>query len=304
MNKDKPLVSYIVLTYNQESYVEEALASALSQTYENIQFVFSDDASVDDTFRIINRVANSSERDVLVNKNDVNMGIASHINKCMDLAEGDIIVLAAGDDISLHNRVDKSVDYFVKNEDLVIVSFNDYQILNGEKLENQVYDLKSDVCVNLKDYVGFGFPFFSGASRAIKKNLFSVYGDLHDNCPTEDTPYILRALMMGQGLVSSDPGIYYRKHQNNLSSHKNLVRMNFGALRDQYIQDLGRAKEDGLVTDKDADLVKEWIYYSYSIRELLKEPRGGVKVLKSFRVFCASSLFRRKVAEKISGMFF
>ena len=46
---DKPLVSVIMSAYNHEDYVEEAIESVLSQTYDNIEFLVADDGSTDRT---------------------------------------------------------------------------------------------------------------------------------------------------------------------------------------------------------------------------------------------------------------
>ena len=51
-NKDTPLVSIIVITYNSSKYVLETLESAYNQTYQNIELIISDDCSTDDTVEV------------------------------------------------------------------------------------------------------------------------------------------------------------------------------------------------------------------------------------------------------------
>lgn len=50
------LASVLLLTYNQERYVKEALISLLEQDYEGLEIVISDDCSTDSTWLSINEV--------------------------------------------------------------------------------------------------------------------------------------------------------------------------------------------------------------------------------------------------------
>ena len=42
---ERPLISFVVLAYNQESFIREAIEGALTQTYSPLEIVFSDDCS-------------------------------------------------------------------------------------------------------------------------------------------------------------------------------------------------------------------------------------------------------------------
>ena len=103
----QPLVSVIVFCYNQEQYVSEALHSAFSQDYGNIEFVISDDASIDGTFAAIEKTvgANKAGRRISLNRNALNLGIAAHLDTLYRIASGELLVNAAGDDLSCPDRV-------------------------------------------------------------------------------------------------------------------------------------------------------------------------------------------------------
>ena len=55
----KPLISYCLITYNQEKYIKEAVLSALSQTYHPLEIIISDDCSTDNTFDIVRETINN-----------------------------------------------------------------------------------------------------------------------------------------------------------------------------------------------------------------------------------------------------
>ena len=48
---DRPLVTFAIFAYNQEATIAEAMAGALSQTYEPLEIIFSDDFSNDQTYQ-------------------------------------------------------------------------------------------------------------------------------------------------------------------------------------------------------------------------------------------------------------
>ena len=50
MNSEQPLATLFIAFYNQEDFVEDAVKGALSQTYENLEIILSDDCSTDKTF--------------------------------------------------------------------------------------------------------------------------------------------------------------------------------------------------------------------------------------------------------------
>ena len=48
-----PKISIILMTYNQDKYLHKAIQSALSQTYENIEILISNNGSSDDTTNVV-----------------------------------------------------------------------------------------------------------------------------------------------------------------------------------------------------------------------------------------------------------
>ena len=52
----KPLVSILIASYNKEKYVKRCINSCLNQTYNNIEVIFYDDGSKDDSYKIAKNI--------------------------------------------------------------------------------------------------------------------------------------------------------------------------------------------------------------------------------------------------------
>ncbi|MDF1776197.1 MAG: glycosyltransferase family 2 protein [Rhizobiaceae bacterium] len=112
--QDRPLVTLALFTYNQENYIREAVEGAFSQTYEPLEIILSDDCSSDRTFETMQEMAAAynGPHDVKVRRSPQNRRIQGHINDVVALARGTIIVVAAGDDISLPERTAEHVEIY------------------------------------------------------------------------------------------------------------------------------------------------------------------------------------------------
>ena len=53
---DSPLVSILVPVYNVEPYFERCARSVFEQTYDNLEYIFVDDCSPDNSIQILERV--------------------------------------------------------------------------------------------------------------------------------------------------------------------------------------------------------------------------------------------------------
>jgi len=111
----RPLVTFAVIAYKQERFVREAVEGAFAQTYRPLEIILSDDCSPDRTFEIMQEMAAAYDgpHRVRLNRNERNLGLASHFNNILSAASGEILVISAGDDISGPSRVEISVPPFL-----------------------------------------------------------------------------------------------------------------------------------------------------------------------------------------------
>lgn len=100
-----PLVSVAMATYNGEKYIKEQLESIISQTYKNIEVVITDDASTDDTIKVINEFKNKHGF-IKVFLSDINKGVTQTFEHSFTKCGGDFIAISDQDDIWEPNKIE------------------------------------------------------------------------------------------------------------------------------------------------------------------------------------------------------
>ena len=122
-----PLVTIGMPIYNEERFLEHALASLLSQDYENIQILISDNASTDGTGDI-GRQAASDDARIHYSCTDENIGSAANFRRVADMAEGKYFMWAAGHDEWSENLISDSVAVLEANESASLAFASSYWV--------------------------------------------------------------------------------------------------------------------------------------------------------------------------------
>lgn len=114
---NNPLVSIILPVFNGEKYLEESINSLLLQTYQNIQIIIIDDGSYDSSSSII-KAFSDPRIEIFTQKNK---GLSLTLNYGISLAKGSLIARHDSDDIALPTRIEKQVDFLLRNPQISIV---------------------------------------------------------------------------------------------------------------------------------------------------------------------------------------
>lgn len=115
-----PTVSVIMPVYNVSLYVLDAVNSMLNQTYKNLEIIVIDDASTDDTYRLLIDNFSTDER-VRVYKNTENKKIVYSLNKALNYARGEFIARMDGDDVAYPDRIERQIKYLIQNSEIDLV---------------------------------------------------------------------------------------------------------------------------------------------------------------------------------------
>lgn len=136
LEKEKTLVSIVVLAQNIESTINATMESLINQTLKNIEIVVVDNASTDATAIILNEYANKDPRIKIVSIKQ-NVGICEARKKGGLLAEGKFIMFVEGDGkLELNACEELYSDMILNDVDMIqfqtkIVDYNsDHEMVN------------------------------------------------------------------------------------------------------------------------------------------------------------------------------
>lgn len=115
-SNSQPLVSVLLITFNQEEFIEESLHSAIAQDYQNLEVVVADDASTDGTPAIIRRYAAEYPKRIIPLLGNKNLGITGNSNRALALCRGDYIALLGGDDVFLPGKISLQVEWMLQDQ--------------------------------------------------------------------------------------------------------------------------------------------------------------------------------------------
>lgn len=216
-----PKVTLALVAYQQKEYVADAIKAALAQTYCPLQIILSDDCSGDPTFEIIQSEARaySGPHEVVVNRNEHNLGLAGHLNRVAELASGSIIALAAGDDVSSPDRVSHLVEVFRANSAIKAV-MSGYTEINssGDPLRSVVLPRDFQLFTGLKQIAKAGGWIGMGATFAYDRQCFFSPGSIPGEIVCEDRLLPFRAALLGQVGFVRKPLVSYRVHDASVSA--------------------------------------------------------------------------------------
>ncbi|MFT6372362.1 MAG: glycosyltransferase involved in cell wall biosynthesis [Gammaproteobacteria bacterium] len=304
----KPLVTFTLFAYNQEKYIREAIEGAFAQTYEPLEIILSDDCSTDTTFEIMQEMAAEypGSHNVKLNRSSGNLGLVGHINSVMLLAHGELIVVAAGDDVSLAQRTSIIVERWLASDKVSGSLYSHYRTIDDTGVRtppkqrskaHKVYLADRDIEV-LNHFSGI-----SGCAHAWTKDLFEIFGPLDKRIDHEDVIIPLRALLVGAITFIPLDLVDYRLTQGSITrktfvnSHERFQKMEKYwsgrvAIFDQFQRDAKAAKNKGLVDEGSLDWLcnKAKVAKNYAVQQQTLYDSGRfTRLLCAINPFCLLS---------------
>jgi glycosyltransferase involved in cell wall biosynthesis len=219
---DKPLITFMVIAYNQERYIREAIEGALSQTYSPLEILLSDDCSSDRTFEIMQTTAAAYDglHQIRLNRTERNLGLGGHIDHLMELVRGDIIVVAAGDDISMPERTERVWQAYVDSDGRAMSVYSSMRVIDEHGQEQEIVRRPPhETADNIEAYLKAGGV--CGCSHAWHRRVFDVFGPMLPGTVYEDKVIPLRSVLLGEIRYIDEPLVLYRQHSQSITGPQN-----------------------------------------------------------------------------------
>ncbi len=128
-------VSIIIPAYNAEKFIRRCLLSAISQTYENIEYVIVNDCSEDNTVELIKAIFSKSNREnsLILIQHEKNKGVAVARNTGIQYASGDYIYFLDSDDELPKDAIESLI--MLNNENLMAdLIIGDFEVTGASRL--------------------------------------------------------------------------------------------------------------------------------------------------------------------------
>jgi len=143
-----PLVSICIPTYNGESFIGEAMESAINQTYRPLEIIVSDDASSDTTLEIIKSFIPKTDIPIRISHHNPS-GIGANWNNSVKKSSGEYIKFLFQDDLLKPDCIQSMIKLATEDEDIGIVFSQRELIVDGDpndyaKWIDQFNDLQSN----------------------------------------------------------------------------------------------------------------------------------------------------------------
>ncbi|MBI4673357.1 MAG: glycosyltransferase [Chloroflexi bacterium] len=110
-------VSILIPTYNRAHYLPETLASALQQTFRDIEVIVVDDGSTDDTAQVVRATPDPRVRYIY----QENRGVSAALNTAWRAARGEYVAMLGSDDVMLPTQIETLLQHIERDAAIGLV---------------------------------------------------------------------------------------------------------------------------------------------------------------------------------------
>ena len=299
-----PLVSIVVPVYNGANYMREAIDSALSQTYSNIEVIVVNDGSNDD----------GKTKEIALSYGDriryfekENGGVSTALNLAIQKMRGKYFSWLSHDDVYYPDKVQFEINALRAVGDMSRIVYSNWSSL---KMPGRNITEYNGTMMYRQEFLETGafapaFGFISGCSLLIPKIYFDAYGNFDENYRAVQDYKKWFEIFRGKRLVYIRKSlIMSRTHSEQTSRTYDKTLAEERWLHHWMFQNL---ESDDLVGSGLTDmyhlhsaLFSRWIYSNYreavnfsfqKLQELPESPDTDERI-KSFKKFLLNSKYK------------
>lgn len=237
-NLKRPLVTFALFAYNQEKFIHDAIEAALGQDYSPLEIIISDDRSDDSTYEQMSKsiAGYQGTHSITLRRSDENRGVFAHVLDVVRIAKGELIVFAAGDDISAPERVRILVDSWLtggawglhSNYDKIDDKGNILELgIRNEELTRPSFELRRYFDISEKD-----IEIVHGATSAYDSRAFAGIDPERPGFILAEDGMLSLLLNLSKRKIShvNSSLVRYRAHDESLTNAPASSRDSFHSL--------------------------------------------------------------------------
>jgi glycosyltransferase involved in cell wall biosynthesis len=226
INMEKPLISIITPSFNSEKYIAETIKSVQLQTYINWEMIIVDDCSFDKTVMIIDDFAQLDSR-IHFFQLEKNSGTGIARNYALTKANGIYIAFLDSDDLWKPEKLEKQIDFLLKNKLPFTFSFYECIDEEGKSLNKRV-----EAPINLSYSQLFFCNYVGNLTGIYDVNYFGkiTISSIRKRQDWMMWLTILKKIKTAHAIPESLA--YYRIRENSISASKSdLLKHNYAVYR-------------------------------------------------------------------------
>ncbi len=203
---NQPAVDVIIIVYNGEKFIEEAIVSIQKQTFQDFNIVIADDGSTDATLKIVKDIRASDPRIKILELSHA--GISATLNAAIRFSTADLIAFLDSDDLWHPEKLERQMSALERgNEDVCFTMMEEFESFNE--------DSSSTFKARIGPLKGFLKITFLG-----KRELFETYGMFDEELKVGDfVEWYSRVIRDGKTAIMLDEVLAYRRvHDHNTTA--------------------------------------------------------------------------------------
>jgi peptidoglycan-N-acetylglucosamine deacetylase len=226
-----PLVSVIVPAYNEEVHAISTVNNLLSSDYNNIEIVFVDDGSKDNTYNLIRKAFENNARVNVLTKN--NGGKASALNFGISNAKGDIVLCIDADTQLKNDAISELLKHFnnekiaavagnvkVGNKNKILTKWQSIEYITSQNFDRRAFNLLNCITV------------VPGAIGMFKKAAIIEVGGFNTDTLAEDCDITIKLLKAGYIVRNCSTALAYTEVPDTIKMFmKQRFRWSFGIMQ-------------------------------------------------------------------------
>lgn len=143
-------ISIIISVYKASDYIEECAKSLFNQTYKNIEYVFVDDASPDDSIDKLNALIDSQyssmRENVIILRNKINSGCSFSRKAGMQVVSGEFLIFVDSDDTVTPDYIEKLVASVEHNQSDLAICDIEYRYDHSSEIKKTMVVSSPEEC--------------------------------------------------------------------------------------------------------------------------------------------------------------